>query len=195
MKKAYNKPDLNAPRYKPTRLAGAGIKFYTKFYKKHPEYKHLHKSDIKKILVAYNINMRSAIVNERDGVEFPEKLGYSFVGSCPPAIKSNPNRASSLEHGVSIENTNANSDGLVAKIFYSNYSERYTFKMRELWTFKPNRYFTRAVSQAYRVNWKSYIQVDNFTRIKKLYDKIRQRNYAIAHTEIPGSDYNEFDLS
>ena len=195
MKKTYNKPDLNAPRHKVTRLSGANIKFYNRFYKKYPEYKHIPASEIKKILVAFNINMRDTIIDERDGVEFPERLGFSFVGSCPPKIRDNPNRSASKEHSLDIQHTNMNSDGLVAKIFYSNYSTGYAFKMRELWMFKGTREFSRGVSAAYKDKWKSYIQVDNYTRIRKLYNKLRQKNFAIKNAKSAGPNYNEFDLN
>lgn len=196
MKKHYKQPDLNAPRHKLTRLAGANDKFYAAFFKKHPKYKGvISNQDIKKIIVTFNQNIKDVVVNERDGAEFPEQLGYCFVGSCMPMKGHNPNRAQSFNHEVDIQHTNLNSDGLVAKIFYTNYATKYKFKMRELWTFKGCRVFKRAVSASYRENWKSYMMVDDFMTIRNMYNKARNREYAKKMAKDYLKDYNEFDMN
>lgn len=197
MMKSFKQPDLNAPRYKVTRMAGMNIHFYRRFFKKFPKYKDTIDNNIlDTIITTFNINMRDQIITTRDGAEFPEGLGYSFVGSCPAARKkNNVNKVLSIQHNQHIKHRNFDSDSFIAKIFYTNYANKYKFKMRELWMFKGCREFTRAVSQEYRENWKRYVEVDSFMHIRKLYQKHKNREIAIKLALKPSTDYNEFDLN
>ncbi len=195
MEKSYNQPDLNAPRHRTDRRGNLNREFYARFRKKYPKYKHISDVQIKEIIITFNKKVSSDVVGNRDGVELPEGLGYLFVGSCPAMVKKNNlNKILSEEHKQQIKHRNFESDSMIAKIFYTNYANRYKFKMRELWMFKGCREFTRAVSKSYVENWKSYIQVDSFMHIRKLYKKLNNRQLAIRFAVKPTAEYNEFDL-
>lgn len=47
---------------------------------------------------------------------------------------------------------NLDTDGKLAKIFYTNLSTKYRFKNRELWQFKAVRQFKRTVAEVYLSN-------------------------------------------
>jgi hypothetical protein len=196
MKKTFKKPDLNAPRFRVPTMVKRHDTFCKRFRKKFTEHKGVTDQDIRKILATFNNNIKYHVVNERDGSELPEGLGYLFVGSCPAMVKkSNLNAAVSYKYNTQIKHNNFESDSFVAKIFYTNYATKYKFKMRELWAFKGSRDFTRSVSKSYRENWKIFVQVDSFMHIRKLYVKHLNKEYAIKHALKPDENYNEFDMN
>ena len=140
--------------------------------------------------------MWNQVIKNRDGVEFPEGLGFLFIGTCRP-IKKNPrlDYVTSFKHNQRLKERNFESDNYVAKIFYTNYANKYKFRNRELWQFKGERDFTRTVSEHYPLNWKLYIQVENFQRINKLYQNSKGREYYAKKLETDIIGYNEFDMN
>lgn len=93
-----------------------------------------------------------------------------------------------------MKHRNFESDNYIAKVFYTNYASKYQFRNRELWQFKGERDFTRTVAETYPVNWKRYIQVENFQLINKLYQNSKGREYYAKKLETDLIDYNEFDM-
>lgn len=195
MEKTFKQPDLKAPRYRVERLTNLNLAFYKRFIKKFPKYKHLTQKEVNNIIKTFNRNIWKNVIIERDGVELPEGLGYLFVGSCPAAVKKNNiNKKVSEEYKLQIKHRNFESDSFIAKIFYTNYANKYKFKLRQVWMFKGCREFTREVSAEYRERWKSYIQVDSYMHINKLYNKYKVKDLAIKYTAKPTEDYNEFAI-
>ena len=66
---------------------------------------------------------------------------------------------------------NLDTDGKLAKIFYTNLSTKYRFKNRELWQFKAVRQFKRTVAEVYPKQWNKYIVMENRTRVAEMYKK------------------------
>jgi hypothetical protein len=130
---------------------------------------------IKKIIITANKAIADTVIDTRDGIELPERLGYVFLGTCLPKIRKNVDFKTTSHYLKVIQHRNWESDNYLAKIFYTNYENKYKFKFHELWGFKGCRDFTKAVGIEYPKNWKKYIQVDHTLKISKLY-----RNYAIA---------------
>ena len=87
------------------------------------------------------------VIENRDGVELPDSLGYIFIGTCPAAKSVNIDYALSKKYGKVLQNKNWETDGKIAKIFYTNYSTKYRFKNRELWQFTAVRQFKKAVAK------------------------------------------------
>ena len=98
-------------------------------------------------------------------------LGYLFIGTCPESKSVNTNYALSKKYGKVLQNKNWETDGKVAKIFYTNYSTKYRFKNRELWQFKAVRQFKRAVAKSYPKKWTKYIRMENKKRVADMYKK------------------------
>jgi hypothetical protein len=192
--KDYKKPDLKAPRFRKERLSILNKDFYKEFREKFPEYKHIKDSELGLIINTFNKTLWKEVINNRDGVELPEGLGYLFIGSCPPPTGKNIDSPNSLKYGKQVKNTNLNSDGFLAKIFYSSFASKYKYEFRKLWKFKGCRDFTRATSKAYRENWKTYVQVDKRVMISKLYQRQVKRDIMKKLAKTKLDNYNEFDL-
>lgn len=193
--KEFNKPDLNAPRFRPKKHNILNKEFYKAFRAKHPKYAHLSDKDIKQVIVAFNGKIWNTIIDERDGIELPEQLGNVFIGSCPKKKKDNINYHLSAIHGYKIQNTNWESDQYVAKIFYTNYENKYKFKFHELWGFTGVRDFKRTIAKVYPQEWKRYILIDNTQRISRLFRKAQAKEFLLKEQEIKLDNYDEFDFS
>jgi hypothetical protein len=187
-------PDLSAPRFRPTRFTVMSKKFYRLFKKKHPEYAANPNSELKKIITPHSVLMYNEIINNRNGVELPEGLGYVFIGTCKPPKKHNTDYPTSIKYKTLLQHRNFESDSYVAKIFYTNYANKYKFRDREIWQFKGIRDFTRLVAKNYPENWKKYVEVENYQMINNLYRKRTTKQFFEKKHETDVIDYNEFDM-
>jgi len=138
--------------------------------------------------------MYNEAIRSRDGVEFPEGLGFIFIGTCRPPKKPRPDFIKSIEYQTKLHCRNFESDNYMAKIFYTNYANKYKFRNRELWQFKGIRDFTRLVSKTYPENWKMYLQVENFEMINKYFKKGQIKEYFAKKLKSDILEYNEFEM-
>lgn len=192
--KEFRKPDLNAPRYRAKSLDVLNKDFYDSFRKAHPKYEHLSNKDIKNIVREVNGKISEIVIEERDGIELPEQLGYIFIGSCPASKKENTNYSISTELNKVIQHRNWESDQYLAKIFYTNSGSKYRFQFCNLWGFSPVRQFSRTVSKEYPKNYTKYLVVDNHKSINTIF---RKQNYRMDMDILDKEmlkTYNEFDL-
>ena len=97
------------------------------FKKKFPQYKKIPDTKLKSIIKTLNINTWKQTIENRDGVELQEGLGYLFIGSCAHPTGRNINVPLSLEHGKKLKNMNLGSDSYLAKIFYSSFASKYKY--------------------------------------------------------------------
>ena len=193
MSRQYKKPDLNAPRYRPTKLNLTNVDFYNKFIEENPKYAHITLEQFKKVISLFNENIWKTVVEYRDGVELPEQLGYIFIGSCPRK-KSNVDFKKSEHYGQVLQTQNWESDQFVAKIFYTNFETKYRFKHHELWGFKGVRDFTRTVAKTYPTEWKKYLQIDNMMKVSRLFRKEKFKDFKKNETDTLLDDYDEFNF-
>jgi hypothetical protein len=170
-------------------------RFYKDFKKKFPKYKNYTDKQLGEIIFDYNGRLWNAAIEYRDGVELPEGIGNIFIGSCnSPTRKYNSDFGSSIKNNVLTRIKNYETNGFLAKIFYTNYATKYLFAFREFWEFKGTRDFTRTVSATYQENWKKYIKVENNMLISKLYKKANRKIFAMDNALSIADDYNEFNL-
>ena len=167
----FKAPDLNAPRYREKVLGLLNSNLIKEFKEKYPVYENIDDTKLKKIIKLYNTKLWEEVINNREGVELPDSLGYLFIGTCPAAKSVNTNYSLSKEYGKVLQNRNLNTDGKIAKIFYTNYSTKYRFKNRELWQFKAVRQFKRAVAKTYPEQWSKYIVMESKKRVADMYKK------------------------
>lgn len=193
MRKSYNKPDLKAPRYRPKKLNLTNVDFYNKFIEENPKYSSLTNEKFKEIINVFNGEIWKNVVENRDGVELPEQLGFLFIGSCP-RLKSNVDFKKSGEYGVILQNQNWESDQYIAKIFYTNFETKYKFKNHELWGFKGVRDFTRTVANTYPKEWKKYLMVDNHLKISRLFRMHKFKDFKNNETSMLLENYDEFNF-
>lgn len=193
MSKAYKKPDLNAPRYRPKKLNLTNVDIYNKFLEEYPHVERICLDKFKEIIKSFNGKIWEAIIENRDGVELPEQLGYIFIGTCPRK-KSNIDFKKSEHYGVKLQNQNWESDQYVAKIFYTNYEGKYKFRNHELWGFVGVRDFKRSVGKTYPKQWKKYVMVDNMVRVSRIFRKQSFIQFKNKETKDLLKDYDEFNL-
>ena len=194
MPKKYKVPDLNAPRYRPKRLNLTNTDFYNQFVKDNPKYSKISIKDFKKVIELFNGKIWKNVIEERDGVQLPEQLGYLFVGTCPRKKGENTDYNKSAKYGIKIQNQNWESDQYTAKIFYTNFETKYRFKNHELWGFTGVRDFKRTVAKAYPQNWKKYVIVDNMMKVSKLFRLENFKQYKTKETKELLQNYDEFNL-
>ena len=187
------KPDLNAPRYRPKKLNFTNVEFYNRFTEEHPKYANVTADKFKEVINSFNSKIWETVIENRDGVELPEQLGYLFIGTCPRK-KSNVDFSKSKEHGVVIQHQNWESDNYAAKIFYTNYETKYRFKHHEMWGFSGIRDFKRTVAQTYPINWKKYVMVDNLVRVSRIFRKEKYKEFLKNETLDLLNNYDEFNL-
>ncbi len=192
--KVFNKPDVTAPRYRETVHQVTTDKFFKAFKEKYPKYEDIKDSELKKVIKAFNILFWETVVDTRDGVQLPEELGYVFVGTCQTSKKTNIDFGKSNKYGFLVTNNNWDTDGKLAKIFYTNDANKYKFVNRECWAFQGCRNFKRTVAKTYPENWNMYTEVTPTLKIKLAYSKALYKNYKAEETTKALKTYNEFDL-
>lgn len=194
MNKVFRVPDVKAPRFRQSGYNVMTKEFFKLFKEKHPKHKDLDETFIKSIIKKFNETLWENVIETRDGVQLPEGIGSLFIGTCRRAKSSNVDYAKSKKYGVSVSNTNWETDGKLAKIFYTSYASKYKFEFRECWSFVACRNFKRSVAKTYPENWTMYIQVDPVKKLRNFYKSttIRRVNEKRLKKEL--TTYNEFDL-
>mgnify|MGYP003135320172 FL=1 len=167
----FKKPNLNAPRYRDKVLGLLNADLINEFKEKNPIYLNIDNNKLKNIIKLFNERIWKEVIENRDGVELPDSLGYIFIGTCPAAKSVNTDYALSKKYGKVLQNKNWQTDGKVAKIFYTNYSTKYRFKNRELWQFTAVRQFKRSVAKTYPEKWNKYIKMETKKRVADMYRK------------------------
>ena len=117
----FNKPNVKASRYRPEVVTILNKEFFENFKKTHPKYKDLDVKLLRKIIKRFNQIVYQTVIDTRDGIELPEQLGWIFIGTCQRSKKDNIDYAKSKKYGVRVTNNNWETDGKLAKIFFTNY--------------------------------------------------------------------------
>jgi hypothetical protein len=190
----FKKPDLKAPRYRPEVYNIMNKEFFDSFKEKYPRYKNLDNKIIRKIVKSFNNHIYNTVIELRDGVELPEAIGWIFIGTCQNSVKQNVDYAKSNKYGVAVSNKNWETDGKLAKIFFTNYALKHKMRNREFWSFVACRDFKRSVAKTYPENWNMYLVVNPNKKIKLDYAKISYKNSLSYKTEQELKTYNEFEL-
>ena len=190
----FKKPDLKAPRYRPEAYSIMNKQFFESFKKRYPKYKDLDNKEIRKIIKYFNKVLYQTIIDTRDGVLLPEQIGWIFIGTCQSPKKENVDFAKSNKYGVAVSNKNWETDGKLAKIFFTSYAPKHKMKNREFWGFTACRDFKRSVAKAYPENWNMYLVVEPTAKIKLAYNKAKYKEYKAIETMRALENYNDFDL-
>ena len=184
----FKKPDLKAPRYREKVYSFLNKKTFNEFKDKFPAYSNIDNEKLRQIIKIFNEKIWRGVIENRDGVELPKSLGYLFIGTCKPAKTVNMDYALSKKYGKVLQNENWETDGNLAKIFYTNYTSKYKFKNRDVWRFEAHRNFKRTVAKHYPENWTQYIVMGEKNKISHLYSKQDER----IQDEL--KNYNEFEF-
>jgi len=190
----FKKPDVKASRYRPEFCTILKKEFFDNFKKKHPKYKDLDNQMLKKVIKRFNQILYQTVIDVRDGVLLPEQIGWLFIGTCDSSKKNNIDYAKSNKYGVAVTNKNWETDGKIAKIFFSNYAPKHKMKNREFWGFTACREFKRSVAKTYPENWNFYLKVLPTAKIDKMYNSLVYVDYLNKKNKEALKTYNEFEL-
>ncbi len=187
-------PNVKAPRFRGERDGTVNSAFCKTLRSKVSSAKSLSDAEIKRMIYGYNGLLWQTVIDVRDGIEMPAQLGHVFIGTCPKKKGVNMNYKLSKEYETLIQHRNWESDNYLAKIFYTSYNSRYSFRHKELWSFKPTRSFTREVARTYPILWKKYLQVDPRLKISAMFRKHvdKQERQEVAKQSM--ESYNEFEI-
>jgi len=194
MSKPYNKPDLTAPRFRPKRINLLNVDLYNDFIQKYPKYSHVTLAQFKKIISIFNEEMYKGVINNRDGVELPESLGFIFMGTCQSTKTKTIDVIKSMELGIQVAHQNWDSDNKLMKIFYTNHTSKYPWSNKQVWAFKAVKKFRQAASAAYKKDWSKYVSVDSTRKISATFARQRKKDYVVQQLAIVPEGYNEFNL-
>jgi hypothetical protein len=192
--KEFKKPDVTAPRFRPAVYNILNKEFFKKFKQRYPKYKNLIDSDIRNIIKKFNTLVYQNVIEKRDGIQLPNQVGWLFIGSCQESKKRNINFAKSLKYGVTVTNNNFDTDGKLAKIFFTNFAPKHKMKNREFWSFVACREFKRNVAKNYCDNWNMYMAIDSTKKLNTAYNKEYFKDKIKKETEKALTNYNEFDI-
>ena len=192
--KEFNKPNLTAPRFRPEVYNVLSIEFFEKFKKSNPKYKNIDNKMLRTIIKTFNQQVYQTVIDNRDGIQLPESIGWLFIGTCEASKKENVDFAKSNKYGVRVTNKNWNSDGKLAKIFFSNYAPKHKMRNKEYWKFVACRDFKRSVAKTYPENWQMYVVANPKVKLEHVYNREMYKQLKLKQTNKALETYNEFDL-
>ena len=192
--KEFKKPDVKAPRFRPETKNILTKEFFILFKKKYPKYKTIDNIELRKIIKKFNQVVYQTVIDNRDGVQLPEQIGWLFIGTCQQSKKENIDYAKSLKYGLRVSNKNWESDGKLAKIFFSNHAPKHKIKNREFWSFVACREFKRSVAKQYPENWQMYVEANPQTKLQYTYGRSLYKNLKLKNKEKEIHKYNDFEL-
>jgi hypothetical protein len=192
--KEFKKPNVKAPRFRPDMHSVLNKEFFKMFKEKHPKYKSIDNKVLKNIVKTFNTTVYQTVIDKRDGVQLPEAIGWLFIGTCQQSKKKNIDFAKSVKYGMTVSNNNWDTDGKLAKIFFTSHAPKHKMKNREFWSFVAGREFKRSVAKTYPDNWNMYVAVDATTKLRLIYQKAMYKQLAIRNDKRAMTTYNEFEL-
>ena len=192
--KEFKKPDVKGPRFRPETKNILTKEFFILFKKKYPKYKTIDNIELRKIIKKFNQVVYQTVIDNRDGIQLPEQIGWLFIGTCQQSKKENIDYAKSLKYGLRVSNKNWESDGKLAKIFFSNHAPKHKIKNREFWSFVACREFKRSVAKQYPENWQMYVEANPQTKLQYTYGRTLYKNVILKNTEKELQKYNDFEL-
>ena len=192
--KEFKKPDVKGPRFRPETKNILTKDFFILFKKKYPKYKTIDNIELRKIIKKFNQVVYQSVIDNRDGIQLPEQIGWLFIGTCQQSKKENIDYAKSLKYGLRVSNKNWDSDGKLAKIFFSNHAPKHKIKNREFWSFVACREFKRSVAKQYPENWQMYVEANPQTKLQYTYGRSLYKNLKLKNKEKEIHKYNDFEL-
>ena len=192
--KEFKKPDVKAPRFRPEVHNILNKEFFKMFKEKYPKYKTVDDAVLKAIVKKFNTTVYQTVIDKRDGVQLPETIGWLFIGTCEQSKKKNIDFAKSVKYGMIVSNKNWETDGKLAKIFFTSHAPRHKMKNKEFWSFVACREFKRSVAKTYPENWNMYVAVDPTAKLRLTYQKVIKKQLAIKKQNADLKTYNEFDI-
>lgn len=138
----------------------------------------------KDIIEDFNEEVKSSVIENRDGVKLPAMMGILALCSYKPTRRPPVHWSNSEEHGVKLKDFNLNTGGLACKIVYSAYTAKYKFRNWAIWRFEGNRDFKKRVSAAFISDYNYYKRLDNKSHVSKMFrDDYITKRYNLKNDE------------
>lgn len=187
-------PDIKAPRFRKTYLNVINPEFINEFISEFPEYKDLKELEsaekTTKTVKLFNEYICKHVIDNRDGIDLPERLGVVFVASKKPKTNMT-DLGQSMKLNQIVKNLNLETNGLRSTILYSKHSRNHGITISTIWSFFPCRNFKRAVSKAFKSNYNMYRRIERKYEIERLF---KERKGVTIKRDIPVyKSYNEFE--
>ena len=192
--KEIKKPNVKGPRFREGFKTLLSLQTLDAFKQKYPEYADLSLAEFKKIVMTFNKCLCQEIIDNRNGIELPEGLGFIFMGTCQKAKRKNIDFPKARVYGIEVINKNWDSDGKLLKIFYTNYNSKYPFLHRTVWSFKAVKQFRKQASEAYRQFWPKYIEVAPNELIAKIFERETRKRIVTTMKPVIPDEYDEFKM-
>lgn len=157
---SYKKPDRTGKRVRKHSSVIMDYDKMKKFKELNPEYD-ITLTEFNKVLRTFNSNIIEAVINNRDGVELPERLGHLQIIAFPKPSRKIIDFAKSNEVGEKRYHGNWETDNKIGKITYRSTLAGYTFKNSRFWGLIPTRSFKKRMSEVFKRKWQKFIYIDN----------------------------------
>lgn len=190
---AFSAPNIKGPRFRKDCKNILNSDLYDNFIKEHPQHAAITCKQFEECVQKTSKRMWETTIADRDGIELPMG-GSIFIGSTKITVKNNYDIQASIKANAPIKHRNYDTDGYVAKIYYSPRLSKISGRDRSLWSFKGHRDFKRTLSKEYPKDWKKYRMVEGLNTIVNNYKRAKTRHYFVASTEQAVKNYNEFDI-
>lgn len=189
----FKAPNIKGPRFRKESKQVLNKALYDNFLKIHPQHQNVTYDQFSKVIKNCSNKMWRIAIDERDGIELLSG-GSIFVGNTKIIVKNNYDIIASIKANAPIRHRNYDTDGYVAKIYYSPHLAKIAGRDRSMWSFKGHRDFKRTLSKEYAKDWKKYRMVEGLYAVAKEYNRAKNRHYYTASTEQAVKNYNEFDI-
>lgn len=166
---------------------------YESFIEKFPEHKSLTIREFKNIIQSFNRSIANAFIENRNGIELPNKLGFLFIGSCEPPKQSSINHIASAKANQLILYKNWETDNLLMKIFYTNHT-RQVFRNGYLWSFRATREVRKRASRYYVENWQKFPLIASKQKVSHLFMQTGNTHKSDSLKMVIPQDYDEFKM-
>lgn len=132
---------------------------FLKFIELHPEYKGMSITQVNAVVKEFNNNIIEAVIENREGVSLPERLGELIILAFPSPKRKIIDFGESNKAGELRYHGNWESDNKIGKIVYGNACG--SIKNGRFLGLIPSRNFKQRMSKAFVKFWQKYIYVDN----------------------------------
>lgn len=146
------KVDLNKKRVTEKKGKVINYKEVSQFNKQYPNY-NLSKSDIIKIMRAFNTNIIEETMTNIYGVMLPENIGAIYINNAGKPKNKSIDYARSKQAGKIVYHKNWDTDNNLMRIVYINRTRKTMVKNTNLFTFNPLQQFKRKASAYFKKHW------------------------------------------
>ena len=120
------------------------------FKKLYPEYGSMTITTFNAIIKQFNNDIVDTVIDNRDGVRLPERLGLLQVMTFPKPKKKLIDFGKSNETGQIHYHGNWETDNKIGKITFRNTLDGYSYKNCRFWGLIPSRFFKKTMSGVFK---------------------------------------------